>query len=122
MPRTAVTPFTPLGPYPAGGTVSALALDVAWTAADVGNSNKCIYTGKEVLLVWNTDASGHHFTLTSEPDEHGRSADITSYAIAAATVSMFNLRAGLAGWLQADGNFYFSADNALVKFAIAIIP
>jgi hypothetical protein len=118
MSRTNIATQTPKGPYPAGGVVSALALDLAWAAADVSNHNEFVYTGREILLVWNTDTASHNLTLTSAPDEHGRSGDIGSYAVAAGVVSAFNFRSGSAGWLESDGHVYFQADDATMKFAI----
>jgi hypothetical protein len=118
MSRTNIATQTPVGPYPAGGVVSALALDLAWAAADVSNHNEFLFSGKEVLLVQNTDTVSHNLTLTSAPDEHGRSADVSSYAVAAGVISAFSFRAGSAGWLESDGHVYIQADNALMKFAI----
>lgn len=117
MPRTALTPIYVVGPYPAGGTVAALALDLAFTAADVANGNQWASAGDEILLVWNTDVSQHHFTLTSAPDARGRSDDITNYAVAAGVISAFKVSA-MDGWRQSDGNVYVSGDNAAVKFAV----
>jgi hypothetical protein len=118
MSRTNIATQIPVGPYPAGGIVAALALDLAWVGADVSNHNEFQFTGKEVLLVWNTDTASHNLTVTSAPDEHGRADDIASYAVAAGVVSAFSFRAGGAGWLQSDGHVYFQGDNALLKFAI----
>jgi hypothetical protein len=122
MSRTNIATQTPVGPYPAGGSVAALALDLAWTGADTSNHNEFLFSGKEVLLVWNTDTASHNLTLTSAPDEHGRSGDVTSYAVAAGVVSAFNFRAGSAGWLESDGHVYMQGDSALLKFAILTIP
>ncbi|HLW51314.1 MAG TPA: hypothetical protein VKW06_00600 [Candidatus Angelobacter sp.] len=105
----------PLGAYP--GTVGALALDLLMTAADVTNGNSFQITGREILIVWNSDVSGHHFTLSSVADKKGRSGDVSAYAIAAGVISAFNFN-GTEGWSQGTGVCNISADNALVKFAI----
>lgn len=118
MPRTNIASQSPAGPFPAGGTVSAGALDLTWTAADIVNFNKTPFGGTELLLVRNSDVAVHNLTITSAPDEHGRSGDITTYAVAAGTTSAFDFRNGSAGWLQSDGNIYYKADNALMLFAI----
>ena len=118
MSRTNIAVQAPVGPYPAGGVVSALALDLAWTAADVSNHNEFLFSGKEILLVWNTDTASHNLTLTSAPDEHGRTADVTTYAVAAGVISAFSFRGGSAGWLESDGHVYMQGDNAMLKFAI----
>ena len=118
MSRTNIATQTPVGPYPAGGVVSALGLDIAWTAADVSNHNEFLFSGKEILLVKNTDSASHNLTLTSAPDEHGRSADITTYAVGAGLTSAFSFRGGSAGWLESDGHVYLQGDNAMLFFAI----
>jgi hypothetical protein len=122
MARTNISTQSPLGPYPAGGSVSAAALDLAWTAADATNHNKFKFSGSDVVLVWNTDSGSHNLALTSAPDEHGRSADIASYAVGAGKISLFDFRNGAAGWKQSDGNVYLQADDATVKFAVLSIP
>ena len=63
MSRTNIADQIPVGPYPT--SVGATALDLVWTAADVSNHNEAILTGKEVLLVWNTDSASHNLTITS---------------------------------------------------------
>lgn len=122
MPRTNIAGQAPVGPFPAGGTVSALALDLTMSAADVGNMNKSPFTGRDILLVNNTDTASHTITITSAPDEHGRSSDIATYAVAAGKISAFSFRGGAAGWLQSDGNIYYQANSALVFFALLSTP
>src|SRR5581483_3196815 len=113
MSRTAVTPQTPKGPY---FSPSAGQLDLTETAADTSNNNSFAMTGAEVLLAHNTDVSTHHITLTSIADSKGRTGDISTYAVGAGKISAFSFRGGSEGWQQSDGNVYFSADDATVKF------
>lgn len=123
MSQTNIATQGVIGPYPAGGSVAALALDLTWTVADVSNGNKFTFTGKEILLIWNTDSSGHHCTFSSVADSKGRTNDVTAYALAAADIARFSFRGGAEGWQQsADGSIHISADNALVMFAILTIP
>lgn len=121
MPRTNIATQIPVGPYPAGGVVGAAALDLAWVTADIVNNDEFVFSGKEVLLVWNPDASAHHVTLTSAPDEHGRSSDVTSYSVGAGVISAFSFRGGSQGWQQSDGHVYLTSDSALVKFVVLTI-
>ena len=118
MPRTNIPTQQPGGPYPAGGTVSPGALKVNFSAADVGNSNEFIYTGKEILLVTNSGMSPYTVTFSSAPDEHGRSSDISAYSVPAGETHQFSFRQGSAGWLQSDGHVYFAGSNAALLFAI----
>jgi hypothetical protein len=122
MSQTSIATQSILGPYPPAGVVTALALDLVWTAADVANGNKFTFTGKEILLINNTDSAGHHCTFSSVADSRGRADDITSYALAAADIARFSFRGGAEGWQQSDGSIHISADDATVKFAIITIP
>lgn len=121
MSQTNIATQTPVGPYPAGGSVGATALDLTWTTADTSNGNKFTFSGKEVLLVWNPDSASHHLTISSVSDARGRSDDITSYAVGAGVISCFTFRNGAEGWQQSDGSIHISSDSALVKFAILTV-
>jgi hypothetical protein len=120
MSRTALTAQTLKGPYPVGGTVSATQLDVTEAASDASNGNSFPFSGKEVLLLHNTDSGAQTVDLTSASDARGRSADIAGYSIGAGKIAMFDFRGGLDGWLQVDGNVYFKTSSALVKAAVLI--
>ena len=120
MARTALTVQTPKGPFP--GTVAATDLDYTYAAADVGNMNEFPHTGRELILVRNTDgAAPHNISLTSAPDPQKRSADITTYAVALNGFSVF-WAGDIIGWRQTDGNFYLEADDVQIEFAIVKIP
>lgn len=115
MPRILVPSIVPKGPHP--GVVAALSLDIVWTAADVANKQFLQASGRDLLLVWNTDVSGKTFTLTSIADRQNRLGDVTNYALAAGTIAAYKFD-DLAGWQQADGTVQFEANSALVKFAV----
>jgi hypothetical protein len=102
--------------------VNAGDLALPFTAADTVNLNQFAATGTEVLLVNNTDVGSQTITLTSRPDAFGRSADITTYSMPTGTFAWFNFRNANNGWIQADGNIYFQASSANVKFAVLRIP
>jgi hypothetical protein len=118
--RTAITPQTPKGPYP--GTVNAGDLALTLTAADTVNLNQFAATGTELLIVQNTDVGSQTITLTTKADAFGRTADITAYSMATGTFAVFNFRNANQGWVQADGNVYFQASSANIKFAVLRIP
>jgi hypothetical protein len=120
MTQTAVTPQTPVGPFPA--SVGALALDLVWSAADTTNGNKFTLTGREVLLIQNSGGSSYTVTLTSAPDADNRTNDVSAYALAAGDVAAFSFRGGVQGWKQSDGTVHFIANNAAVKFAVLTFP
>lgn len=119
MPRTALTAVQPKGPYP--GTVAANALDVAFVASDNVNGNYFVGTGKELILVHNTDAGAQTFTITSAADPYGRTANISAYSLAAGEFGMFWL-GNLVGWDQGGGQIYLDSSDANIEYAIVRIP
>jgi len=127
--QTLIATETVAGPYPTL-PVGAASLDLSWQAADVVNGNYFAADsligygrgvagngGGDTLLVWNTDAAPHNLTIKSQPDDAGRSSDITAYVVGAGVVSAFNF-SNFAGWADGSNFVYISADNATVKFAI----
>jgi hypothetical protein len=99
--------------------VSALALDLAWQAADSTNGNQFLLgQGKYIILARNVHATtAFTFTLTSSADERKRTGDITTYSLAAGKVAAFLLDQQ-AGWVQTDGMFYFIASAVSIEFCI----
>lgn len=118
MPRTNINKITALGPYPTLQP-AANALDFAVVAADVGNKNSTAFgSNSRMLLMWiNTDgAVARTVTISSVVDTFNRTGDITNYSAPAVNVigGMIVDR----GWMQSDGNLYYEANNAAVKFAV----
>lgn len=120
MPRTTIPGTVPINPYPVL-PLTADSADVTYTAADVANGNQAAFgnAGKVLLLAENTGGVGYTITVTSAVDGFNRTGDITNYALGAGETAMFPLER--AGWMQADKNLYFSANNAAVKFALVPI-
>jgi hypothetical protein len=58
MSATALTPVTVVSPYGSGPGAG-----VAEAAADTGNGNSFVNDGKTLLVVRNSDSSGHAFTV-----------------------------------------------------------
>lgn len=117
MARTTLTPITPLGPYPSL-PVSANALDLTWTAADVSNKNQINFNGPKLILARNSHATtAYTVTLTSKADNRNRTGDVTTYSLEAGDVMAFKIDSA-EGWQQSDGYLYLEASNASVLFAI----
>jgi hypothetical protein len=118
MPRTTITPITAPGQYPTTGT------DALFIAADVGNGNQALLNGKTLLIAYNSDmqspAVSHSVTVTSYLDAQNRLGDITD-SIPEGHMRIYGPFPNL-GWKQPDGNLYFSADNATVKFLVIALP
>lgn len=121
MPRLALTPQTPVGPYPQL-PLGALALTLAWTAAGAAFADGVGFpvTGRELLLVRNRNVAAQTVTISSVRDALNRTGDIAAYSIPAGGYAMF--LPGLAGWQQADGQLYAAASAADVDFAVIRLP
>lgn len=115
MPRTALTKTGAPGGYAGAG------MAVTMTGADVGNMNAFPVSGNDMIIAQNTDVSAHNITVTSMADQYNRVGHITNESIAAGAIRIdgpFKRD----GWMQADGNIYLQADNALVKFGVITLP
>lgn len=115
MPRTAVVKTQAPGAY--GGALTALTM----AAADVANLNSVEITGKELIVIHNTDAAPHNVTITSVASAIGRLGHITNAAIPANSYAVWG-PTQLEGWRQADGKLYFQADHAGIKFGVIVLP
>lgn len=115
MPRQTLARTSSPGPNPTAGVA------VTFTAADTVEKERFTLTGREVLLVHNTNAGSQTYTITSTPDPYNRTRDITTNSIAAGaihTVGPF----GITGWAQTDGFLHLEASHADVKFAVVALP
>jgi hypothetical protein len=93
-------------------------LDLTFTAADVALGNHYAATGKEFVIVQNSDpTNAYTFTLTSQPDTYGRTGDVTAYSLAAGEIGMYG-PIPIDGWRNAAGQVLISGSNAAIKFAI----
>lgn len=115
MAQTALTPIQlKIDNY----AVSAGDLAITFTASDTTNGNSFPATGKEILLIQNTDASAHTFTVTSVADPLGRTdTSLTSYSVPANSIAGIQM-SQLGGWIQSNGNVNLASSSALLKFSV----
>lgn len=119
MAETTITPES----VPTGTPLTKEVL--AWTAADVANGNRFAHTGKEVLLVWNTDVGAQTVTFQSVP-LNGRQDPLhdTAISLAADEYAVFNFRGD--GWKQPSGEdagyVILAASDASVEFIVLRNP
>ena len=119
MPRTALTPQTPKGPYP--GTVSAEDLDFTWAALDDANGNEFAFTGRELVMFRNDDAAPQTITLTSSNDPMKRLGNIPTYSIGIGEYAAFWAGA-IAGWSQSGQKFFIDCSDPNIMVAVIKIP
>jgi hypothetical protein len=102
--------------------VTAGSADFTFAASSLdGNTFQC--TGRELLLVQNSDAGVTTITITSVDDEKGRAEDITTYSMAAADFVVFGV--GLTnskGWKSTAGTIRVTTSDVDVKLAVLRLP
>jgi hypothetical protein len=98
-----------------GGVVGAPGpLDKTFQAADPVNGNYYISSGKDMLIVFNSDTVPHTFGIQSAPDQFGRYANVT-YTVPAGGYEVVII-SSQAIYTQANGQVLLSASSALVLF------
>lgn len=97
-------------------------IDPGFAAADVANGNEFRATGRELVLVRNTDSSTHNVTVTSQPvSRTGRTGDITDTVIPISpSMEAFQIFPR-DGW-ETAGVIFISADNAFIEIAVLRLP
>lgn len=117
MARTTIAPEV----VPTGTPLTAETL--AWTNADVANGNAFVHTGKEVLLVWNSDAGAARNLTIQTVAINGRQDPIHNIAqsIPLGEYRMYNLR-GEGLKQSADGMVYVNGDNVALRFIVLRNP
>jgi len=115
MAETALTKTTALGSYQSATTTLTM------TAADVGNQNSFVASGKDLVILHNTGGAPYTVTITSVADPYGRSGSLSAVAIAAGAYKIFGPMA-LVGWEQTAGTILVGASNALVFIGVVTLP
>ena len=114
MARIVVAKTTAPGAY--AGTSTAITMEN-------GNTGDGLYfdlTGRELVIIQNTNVGAQTWTATSVDDRYGRAENITTESIAADAIRVFG-PVELEGWQQTNGQFYFTASSTDVKFGIIVI-
>lgn len=112
------TPLTPLQLKVNNYAVQAGDLTITFTACDAVAGNSYVAAGTEILLVQNTDASAHTFTVTSTADNSGRlDTSLTSYSVAANAIAGIQMKQ-MTGWIGAGNVVTMACNSNLLKFAV----
>jgi hypothetical protein len=117
---TAITVQQMKGPFDA---VVATGFDFTWAASTLTDGDTFVCTGRELLLVQNTTAGALTITVTSTPDDKGRSGDITSYSVGANGFSVIPV--GLttsAGFRSSAGTIRITCSAITLKVAVLRLP
>jgi hypothetical protein len=112
---TALTPVTVrINNY----QVQAGDLVVVPAACDAVNGNSYIYTGQEILMVYNSGGSGYTYTVTPATDAYGaQNTTLSAVAIAAGAFDFVQM-SNPQGWITSGNLINLTCSNAAVKFAV----
>lgn len=100
------------------GIVPALAFDKTFQVADIVNGNAFLSSGRDLLVVYNSDVVSHTFTLKSAPDPDGRFADVT-YTIGAGVYSFVEI--GTASvFIQSTNMVIVTGSDVHVQFLVVM--
>jgi hypothetical protein len=120
-PPTVITVQEVKAPFAA---ITAGTADFTFAAGTLTDGDTFACTGRELLLVTNTEAAdAKTITITSVDDEKGRAEDITSYSLAAGDFAVFGV--GLTnskGWKSTAGTIRITVSAATVKVAVLRLP
>ena len=119
MPRITVVVNENAKRYPTL-PVPVNSLDFAFTAGDSVNGLEYVASGREVVLIHNTNVGAQTFTLLSVMDEFGRKGDITTYSLAAGEFAV--LVPPLKGFVNPDGKIYIDLSHNDVHMAVLRVP
>lgn len=119
MARTTHTVVQCLGPYPNPLALAAATQKTA-VAADATNKEQVALTGKEMVIIRNSGATGRLITFTSTADDKGRTGDLTDTLAAGATGIYGPFP--VTGFQQTDGKLYFECAHAECLIVVARLP
>jgi len=117
---TVITVQNILAPFAA---VGAGAADFTFAAGTPTDGDTFVCTGREILIVNNTDVATKYITVVSVDDETNRSENITTYSLAAGDFAVFGV--GLTnskGWKSSAGTIRITVEDADVKVAVLRLP
>lgn len=121
MARQTLTKLTLTGNFPVI-PLTANSADLPMTAADATNKEQIAATPKQILIAHNTGVSTRTVTVTSvAAPGTNRTGDISAYSLGAGEYAAFG-PFERDGWMQTDGNIYFEASHADIKWGILVLP
>lgn len=111
--RVAVTPVPVTSKFP-----TAFAT-LTFQAADPTNKEKLFLTGREILVVFNSDSGAHNVIITSVAHPVTGRAGTVTLSVGAGAYKMIGPFA-LEGWAQSDNYLYFEAADATIGYAVIL--
>ena len=106
--------------------LTANSADFTFTASDPVNGDEFPHTGREIIIVQNTDGVNPHFVMiTSVRDRFNRLGTIgdavATYSVGANEYAVFPPFPA-EGWRQASNVIYLDSDDAQLLYAVLRLP
>ena len=117
---TVIVPQNVLSPWAAYGAGTA---DITFAAGTPSDGDTFVCTGRELLIVNNTDVAAKTITVVATDDETNRAESITTYSLAAGDFAAFGV--GLTnskGWKSSTGTIRITVEDADIKVAVLRLP
>lgn len=109
-----------LNPWAAYGAGTA---DFTFAAGTVTDGDTFVCTGRELLIVNNTDVATKYITIVATDDETNRAESVTTYSLAAGDFAVFGVGLTNAkGWKSSTGTIRITVEDADVKVAVLRLP
>ena len=117
MARTVITSASirSIGRQKLGVQAGDFAIPTEASDAALGNAVQC--TGKEILVMNNTDVGAQTVTIDAKPDSYGRDGAITDYSIPAGEIHLSEILTEEA-FEQSDGMIHINTSDDLVELGI----
>lgn len=117
---TAIINQAILSPWAAYGAGLA---DFVWTDGTVTPGVGFVSTGREVVIVKNTNVGAQTVTINAVDDETNRAESITAYSLAAGDYAVFGVSlTNSKGWQSASKTIQILVSHADVKVAVLTLP
>lgn len=100
------------------GIVPSLGLDKTFQAADTVNGNAFLSSGRDLLIVFNSDSGPHTFSIQSAPDPDGRFANVT-YTVAAGVYSFVEINSASI-FVQSTNMVLLTASDTHIQYLVVM--
>lgn len=113
-----IIPNNPAFTLLSSGIVPPTVLDRVFTSADMTNGNAFLSSGRDLLVVFNSDTVTHTFTISSAPDVDGRFVNVV-YTIGAGVYSFVDITSASI-FIQSTNLVLLSASSALIGYLVVL--
>lgn len=115
MARVVHTPQSLTGPAMTAGK------RINFVAADTVNKEQVAFTGREILIAWNSGGTTRTVTIDGKTDPYGGIRHLTAKNVAAGNFKIFGPFDAPA-WMQTGRILTFEASHADIRFAVLRLP